>query len=111
MILSRKVAAILAALTVFTAFASAEPHTLKMRIAVAPLDWSKHDTIDNWQIPVEFRNAIYEKLVKKLMDTGKFIVLEREAMEALLNEKGIKQETSGQAQKGKITPAQTLVKG
>src|SRR5207302_1986494 len=80
---------------------------LKMRIAVAPLDWSNHDYVSDWQVPVEFRNAIYEKLTKKLLDTGKFIVLEREAMEAIQNEKGIKEETSGQNQKGKITPAQS----
>jgi curli biogenesis system outer membrane secretion channel CsgG len=110
MMLSRKVAAVVAALTVFTAFATAAPHTLKMRIAVAPLDWSDHDAIDNYQIPVEFRNAIYEKLVKKLMDTGKYIVLEREAMEALLTEKDIKTDNTGQSQKGKIVPAQALIK-
>lgn len=83
---------------------------LKMRIAVAPLDWKK-DYIESWQIPTEFRNAIYEKLVKKLLDTGRFIVLEREAMEALLTEQGIKEENTGQSQKGKTVPAQALVQG
>jgi curli biogenesis system outer membrane secretion channel CsgG len=90
--------------------AAAQPR-LKLRLAVAPLDWSEHNTIDNWMIPVEFRNAIYEKLVKRLLDTGRFIVLEREAMEALLNEKAIKEENTGASQKGKIVPAQALVKG
>lgn len=82
-----------------------------MRIAVTPLDWSDKNTIDNWMIPVEFRTAIYEKLVKKLLDTGKFIVLEREAMEALLQEQAIKEDNTGQSQKGKIVPAQALVQG
>lgn len=89
----------------------AQDHNLKLRLAVAPLDWSKTSQIDNWNIPVEFRNAIYEKLVKKLLDTGKFIVLEREAMEALLQEQAIKEENTGQSSKGKIVPAQFLVKG
>jgi len=84
---------------------------LKMRVAVAPLDWTDHEWIGDWQVPIDFRNAIYEKLEKKLLDTGRFVVLEREAMQALLTEKGIKEETSGQSQKGKITPAQSLVKG
>lgn len=110
-----KRALLLVALAAFASVALSSPidqtKRLKMRVAVAPLDWSDHDSIDNWQIPVEYRNAIYEKLTKKLMDSGKFIVLEREAMEALLNEKAIKTETSGQSQKGKITPAQSLVKG
>lgn len=88
-----------------------QERTLKLRLAVAPLDWSKNDRIDNWQIPTEFRQAIYEKLVQKLLATGKFIVLEREALEALLNEQAIKEENTGQTQKGKITPAQFLVKG
>jgi len=91
-------------------FAQTE-RVLKLRIAVAPLDWSQNDRVDNWRVPVEFRQAIYEKLVKKLVDTGKFMVLEREAMEALLNEKAIKEENTGQDQKGKIVPAQFLVKG
>lgn len=82
----------------------------KLRVAVAPLDWSKNDRVDNWTVPVEFRQAIYEKLVKKLHETGKFVVLEREAMEALLMEKAIKEENTGQEQKGKIVPAQFLVK-
>ncbi len=102
------------ALVAFTALASAgnapqKQH--KMRVAVAPLDWSKNDRIDNWQIPVAFRQAIYEKLCKKLLETGKFVVLEREALEALMQEKAIKEENTGQDQKGKIVPAQFLVKG
>ncbi len=88
-----------------------QAHKLKLRVAVAPLDWSKNDRIDNWQIPVEFRQAIYEKLLQKLQATGRFVVLEREALEALMQEKAIKEENTGQDQKGKIVPAQFLVKG
>lgn len=102
---------ILVALLVAASAVGVAQPKLKMRIAVAPLDWSEKNSIDNWTIPVEFRNAIYEKLVKRLLDSGRFIVLEREAMEALLNEKAIKEETSGQNQARKITPAQALVKG
>lgn len=83
---------------------------LKMRVAVAPLEWGA-DTIDNWQIPVEFRNAINEKLSKKLLDTGRFVVLERDALNAILTEQGIKEENTGQSQRGKIVPAQALVRG
>lgn len=84
---------------------------LKMRVAVAQLDWSAHEYWNEWQVPIEFRNAIQEKLIKKLMDTGRFVVLEREAMEALEKEQAIKEENTGQSQKGKIIPAQALVKG
>lgn len=82
-----------------------------MRIAVVPLDWSGHDYINNYEIPVEFRNAIYEKLTKKLFDTGKFVLLERDAMEALVKEKDIKEDNTGQSQKGKTVPAQAMVQG
>ncbi|MBX3118648.1 MAG: hypothetical protein KF784_06255 [Fimbriimonadaceae bacterium] len=84
---------------------------LKMRIAVAQLDWNSHEYWNEWQIPIEFKNAIQEKLIKKLMDTGRFVVLEREAMEALEKEQAIKEENTGQSQKGKIIPAQALVRG
>jgi len=83
----------------------------KMRVAVAPLDWSERESIDNWQIPVEFRTAIYEKLVKKLLDTERFVVLEREALDALLKEQAIKEANTGESQKGKVVPAQALVRG
>jgi len=82
-----------------------------MRIAVVPLDWSGHDYINNYEIPVDFRNAIYEKLTKKLFDTGKFVLLERDAMEALIKEKDIKEDNTGQSQKGKTVPAQAMVQG
>lgn len=84
---------------------------LKLRIAVAPIDYGTFQTIDQWQIPIEFRNAIDEKLAQKLFETGRFIVLEREAMEPLLQEKAIKEENTGKSQKGKIIPAQALVRG
>jgi curli biogenesis system outer membrane secretion channel CsgG len=83
---------------------------LKMRIAVAPLNWGD-GMWDGWQVPIEFRNAIHEKLQKKLMDTGRFIVLERAALEALLQEQAIKENNTGQSMKGKIVPAQVLVQG
>lgn len=89
----------------------AQERTLKLRLAVAPLDWTDREWIDSWRIPIEFRNAIYEKLVKKLSDTGKFMVLEREAMEALLKEQAIKEDNTGKSTKGSIVPAQFLVKG
>jgi curli biogenesis system outer membrane secretion channel CsgG len=91
--------------------ANVQEKRLKLRIAVAPLDWSNKGAVDNWTVPVEFRQAIYEKLVQKLVATNRFVVLEREALDVLLQEKAIKEETTGQDQKGKITPAQVLVKG
>ncbi len=84
---------------------------LKLRIAVAPLDYSGQQWFDNWNIPVEFRNAIDDKLAKKLFDTGRFIVLDRESMQPLLQEKAIKEDNTGQSQKGKTVPAQALVRG
>jgi curli biogenesis system outer membrane secretion channel CsgG len=82
----------------------------KMRIAVAPLNWGD-GYWDGWQVPIEFRNAIHEKLQKKLVDTGRFIVLERAALDALLQEQAIKEQNTGQSMKGKIVPAQVLVQG
>jgi curli biogenesis system outer membrane secretion channel CsgG len=83
---------------------------LKLRIAVAPLDYGTFQSIDQWQIPVEFRNAIDEKLAAKLHDTGRFVVLEREAMAPLLQEQAIKEENTGKSEKGKIIPAQALIR-
>jgi len=99
----------LAAISFGQASTSGQKH-LKLRIAVAPLDYCTFQYIDQWQIPVEFRNAIDEKLASKLFDTGRFIVLEREAMEPLLQEKAIKEDNTGQSQKGKIIPAQALIR-
>lgn len=110
-ILATAVAAFALAVSAAASPPDAEQRTLKMRVAVAPLDWSDRYWIDDWQIPVEFRNAIYEKLVKKLHDSGKFVVLERDALEALLKEQAIKEDNTGQSQKGKVVPAQALVKG
>lgn len=84
---------------------------LKMRIAVVPLNWNDCSSIGDWSVPTEFRNAIYEKLEKKLLDTGRFIVLERQALDALMQEQGIKEQNTGQSQKGKIVPAQAMVQG
>ena len=88
---------------------AAQAKHLKLRIAVAPIDYGTFQYIDQWQIPIEFRNAIDEKLAAKLLDTGRFIVLDRDAMEALLQEKAIKEDNTGQSQKGKIVPAQALI--
>jgi len=88
--------------------AFAQEKRLKLRLAVAPLDWS---FAESWNVPQGFQTGIYEKLVKKLLDTGRFIVLEREALDALLKEQAIKEENTGQSQKGKIIPAQALVQG
>jgi len=87
---------------------TAQQPRLKMRLAVAPIDWTY---ADQWNIPAGFRQGIYEKLLKKLLDTGMFVMLEREALDALLQEQAIKAENTGQDQRGKIVPAQALVKG
>lgn len=109
--LSRLLLVSLAVVVAATALAGDQGKKLKMRIAVAPLDWGDHYMIRSWEMPLEFRNAIYEKLVKKLLDTGRFVVLEREALDALMTEKAIKEDNTGESQKGKIVPAQALVKG
>ncbi len=86
----------------------AQERRLKIRLAVAPLDWS---FAESWNVPAGFQQAIYEKLTKKLLDTGRFVMLEREALDVLLKEQAIKEENTGQSQKGKIVPAQALVAG
>jgi curli biogenesis system outer membrane secretion channel CsgG len=98
----------LAAALLLAALTQAQEPRLKLRLAVAPIDWTY---ADQWNIPVGFRQAIYEKLVKKLLDTGRFTVLEREALDALLQEQAITAENTGQSQRGKLVPAQALVKG
>ncbi len=97
------------ALAPMSAFSSNKK--LKMRIAVAPIDWTDRSWFDDWQIPIGFRNAIDEKLQQKLLATGRFVILERGAMDELLQEKAIKEANTGQSQKGKIVPAQALVRG
>jgi len=83
---------------------------LKMRIAVAPMESDRETWFDGWRMPVEFRNALDEKLAQKLLATGRFVVLERAALDAIMQEKAIKEETTGVPQGGKIIPAQTLVR-
>lgn len=103
--------ALLALGSLATAGAVKVDKKLKMRIAVVPLDWKDFSSIGDWEVPIEFRNAIYEKLEKKLFDTGRFVVLERQALEALLQEQQIKEQNTGQSQKGKVIPAQAMVQG
>lgn len=98
----------LAAIALLALGAPCQGKQLKMRLAVVPLDWS---SFSSWGVPAGFQQAIYEKLVKKLVDTGKFVVLERDALDALLKEQAIKEETTGESMKGKIVPAQALVSG
>ncbi|MBS1723262.1 MAG: hypothetical protein JSS66_09955 [Armatimonadetes bacterium] len=104
----KRVAVALLCAALLASLAVGQEKHLKMRLAVAPMDWS---SFESWNVPAGFQTAIYEKLVKKLVDTGKFTVLEREALDALLKEQAIKEENTGQSQKGKITPAQALVQG
>jgi len=96
------------ALFALMAVASGEEHRLKIRLAVAPIDWSAAEA---WKMPEGFQAGIYEKLVKKLVDTGRFTVLEREALNALLKEQAIKEANTGQPQHGKLVPAQALLQG
>lgn len=98
------------------AFASSEAQTpskkrLRMRVAVAPIDWSERQSIGSWTMPIEFQNQIHEKLIKKLVDTGRFVVLERESLQNIEAEKAIKEESSGVSQRGKLIPAQALIRG
>jgi curli biogenesis system outer membrane secretion channel CsgG len=110
MVLRGLALSLLAAVATVPAQSPTPVKRLKMRIAVAPMDWGASDRIDNWMVPVEFRDAINEKLAKRLFDTGRFVVMEREAMQAILDEKAIKEENTGQSQKGKIIPAQALIR-
>jgi curli biogenesis system outer membrane secretion channel CsgG len=75
------------------------------------MEYGREDWFDGWRMPVEFRNAIDEKLQKKLLDTGRFVVLERAEMENLEKEKALKEEATGQSQRGKTVFAQAMVKG
>ncbi|CAN5593212.1 hypothetical protein BH11ARM2_BH11ARM2_04760 [soil metagenome] len=106
----RRNLALLALLPLLVAAApQQDAHRLKLRVAVAPLALKDQQLFDQFQIPVEFRTALDEKLQKQLLDTGRFVVLERAALDAILGEKDIKEENTGQSQKGKIIPAQALV--
>ncbi|RYG36597.1 hypothetical protein EON81_09290 [bacterium] len=105
----RRNLALLGLLPLLIAAAPQGQRHLKLRVAVAPMQLKDQNLFDQFQIPVEFRLALDEKLSKRLLDTGKFVVLERAALEEILTEKEIKEETSGQSQKRKIIPAQALV--
>lgn len=96
------------ALVALTAAAMGQDHRLKIRLAVAPIDWS---AAESWKMPEGFQAGIYEKLVKKLVETGRFTVLEREALDALMKEQAIKEENTGLSQHGKVVPAQALLQG
>lgn len=104
----RRVVFALAVLALLVPVTVAQEKRLKIRLAVAPLDWSY---AESWNVPQGFQQAIYEKLTKKLLDTGRFVMLEREALDVLLKEQAIKEENTGASQKGKIVPAQALVAG
>ncbi len=94
------------------------PHTqgapsskrLKMRVAVAPLEFKDYYFDGRYNVPVAFRNAIYEKLVKKLLETGRFIVLEREAYEELMREQSLRPEGNDPSRQ-RTTWAQVIIKG
>lgn len=53
---------------------------LKMRIAVAPLDWGNSYWIEDWQMPLGFRDAIYQRLANKLLNTGKFVLASAQSL-------------------------------
>lgn len=85
---------------------------LKKRIAVAGFEnkvrpwWSGH-----WEIG----EGMSDMLVTALVNTGKFIVLERQALEDILGEQKLAEEgkvtTQTAAQAGKLLGAQALVRG
>jgi hypothetical protein len=83
---------------------------LKMRVAVAPLEFKEYYFDGRYSVPVAFRNAIYEKLVKKLLETGRFVVLEREAYEELTREQALRPESKDPARQGTLW-AQVVLKG
>lgn len=71
---------------------------LKMRVAVEPVNWNDHESVGSWYVPSEFKAAIHEKLMKKLADSGKCIVIEWQAVEEAIEKKA------------KVVPAQILIK-
>lgn len=77
---------------------------LKMRIAIEPVNWKDHESVGSWHVPAEFRSAIYEKLTKKLTDSGKCIVVDWPEVEAALKSQ------NDPAKKGKAVPAQIMLR-
>ncbi|MFN7172277.1 MAG: CsgG/HfaB family protein [Fimbriimonadaceae bacterium] len=86
-----------------------EPRRLKMRVAVAPIEWQEK-WIQAYQIPAGFTTEMTGKLAEALLNTGRFDVMEREEMENLLNERYILEENTGQSLRGRIIPAQALIR-
>lgn len=77
---------------------------LKMRVAIEPVNWKDHESVGSWYVPAEFRSAIYEKLSKKLADSGKCIVADWPEVEEALKSQ------NDPSKKGKAVPAQIILR-
>ncbi len=66
--------------------------------------------LQQWHVPEGFTNALTDKLAEKLLKTDMFLVMEREELTNLGIERNIKEENTNTSQRGKIIPAQALVR-
>jgi curli biogenesis system outer membrane secretion channel CsgG len=102
-------ALMIGAIAMPTSAGAQEPRRLKLRVAVAPIEWQER-FIQAFQIPAGFTNEMTGKLAEALLKTGRFDVMEREEMENLLNERELMEENTGQSLRGRIIPAQALIR-
>lgn len=89
---------------------SVQAATLKKIVAV-----SRFENKSNWKGQWDLDNGMADQLTNALVQSGQFVVLERQTLEDVLSEQNLA--ASGMAQKsstaraGKLTSAQMLVKG
>lgn len=87
-----------------------EPRRLKLRVAVAPINFQDVEAqFDAFNLPIEFRSAISERLTQKLLETGRFTVVDRQSLQAVIQEQELRNAATGRTDKAKVVPAQALV--
>jgi len=100
--------AVIAGLAGIASTAIAQDRVKKLRVAVYPATWS--ESIERAYAGESFRKAIEVKLTEKLLESGRFIVMERHQMRDMDDEAAIKEANSGQSQQGKTVAADFLIK-
>lgn len=100
--------AVIAGIAAIASTAIAQDRVKKLRVAVYPATWS--ESIERAYAGESFRKAIEVKLTEKLLESGRFIIMERHQMRDMDDEAAIKEANSGQSQQGKTVAADFLIK-
>ncbi|MEP0766207.1 MAG: hypothetical protein HRF45_06660 [Fimbriimonadia bacterium] len=83
----------------------------KIRVAVIDIEFRPNTyNFGSYQMPAEFRAGLIEKISDELNKTGRFIVLERQILDEIRQERGIAAEAGKERDRLPIQPAQLLIK-